>query len=48
MKSSEVTDGIIVYCLVSLAIVCALLCVAGAVTMICLLLDHVVELLTSM
>lgn len=48
MKLSEVTDGIIVYCLVSLAIVCAVLCVAGAFTVVSLLLDYIAELLTNM
>ena len=46
MKLSEVTDGIIVYCLVSLAIVCAVLCVAGAFTVLSLLSDFVSELLS--
>lgn len=46
MKSSEVTDGIIVYCLVSLAIVCAVLCVAGAFTVLFLLSDYISELLS--
>ncbi len=45
MKSSEVTDGIIVYCLVTLAILCAVLCIAGAYTMLSLLLEYVAGLL---
>lgn len=48
MRLNEVTDGIIVYCLVSLAIVCVVLCVAGAFTVASLLLDYVAELFINM
>jgi hypothetical protein len=48
MRVSDVTDTAISYCLFSLAIISAILCVAGAVTMICILLQYVAELFTTM
>lgn len=45
MRVSDITDTAISYCLFSLAIISATLCVAGAV---CLLLDYAAELLTTM
>ena len=48
MRTSDITDTAISYCLLSLAIISAILCVAGAVTMVCLLLDYGVELFTTM
>lgn len=44
MKVSDITDGAISYCLFSLAIASAILCVAG----ICMLLHCSVELLANM
>lgn len=48
MRVSDITDTAISCCLFSLAIISATLCVAGAVTVVCLLLDYAAELLTTM
>lgn len=48
MKVSDITDKAISYCLFSLAIISAILCVAGSFTVVSLLLDCIAELLTNM
>lgn len=48
MRVSDITDTAISCCLFSLAIISATLCVAGAFTVVSLLMAYVSELLTTM